>query len=331
MRKVLLLLCSLVAYLGANSQSYHFSQFYSTPLLNNPALTGYTDGPYRIATNFRSQWQMGGSPYTTASLSADFSPLRNHLAEGNRLGIGISLLTDQSLNGALQTNSISLSTAYNLTLDYDGAHHLGLGLQGSYHQRRIDFTKLTFENQYLTGGFSQNIPVAESYSQNAKAYIDLNTGLLYNYSSDGKSFFASLGAYNLLQHRENIQVDEFKMPVRYSFNGGGQLDVGYAGTLYYSLNHLKQGTASSTTLGGAYGLQISEEKKQEFDLGLWYRFNDAIIPYLGYQLKTVQVGLSYDYTTSKDKTSSQIRNAFELSFVYLAEDKTELKRLVPWY
>lgn len=314
------------------AQSYHFSQFYTTPLLNNPAFTGYIDCPYRISANFRSQSLQGGSPYITGSLSADFSPLKERLAEGNKLGIGVSLLSDQSSGGALQTNSIGLSTAYNLSLDNEGIHHFGIGLQGVFHERRIDYTKLTFENQYTNGGFDPTIPISEAFNTRAKRYFDMNTGLLYNYVQENNSFFVGTGIYDVLQHKDNVQgVDEISKPVRFSLLGGGQVNVGYEGSVYFSINHMTQGFANMTTIGGAYGILIGSEGSQEIKFGLWHRIKDAIIPYVGYQFNSVHVGLSYDYTTSRAKSGSEIKNGIELSFVYRAKDNSEMKRLVPWY
>ena len=64
---------------------------------------------------------------------------------------------------------------------------------------------------------------------------------------------------------------------------------------------------------------------------MWYRYKDALIPYLGYQTNTFQVGLSYDYTVSGLKTAAQLRNGYELSLTYRAMDKTQLKLLIPRY
>ena len=71
MKKVFLLITSCVAGFIASAQSYHQSQFYSTPLLVNPAFTGSTGGPYRFAANYRSQWRNEGTPYTTFAASGD--------------------------------------------------------------------------------------------------------------------------------------------------------------------------------------------------------------------------------------------------------------------
>jgi hypothetical protein len=76
---------------------------------------------------------------------------------------------------------------------------------------------------------------------------------------------------------------------------------------------------------------LTDGDKNELVAGMWYRYSDALIPYLGYRTKTFQAGLSYDYTVSGLKTSAQLRNGYELTLQYIAPDKRKLKVLIPWY
>lgn len=315
----------------AQAQSPHFSQFYSSPLLINPAFTGYTEGAFRVAGNYRSQWGSGGSPYSTTSLSVEVSPLRDKLAAGNKLGFGIAALSDKTLEGAVQFNSISFSTAYNLSLDPDNVHTIGLGLQGVYSERRINFNKLNFENQLTSGGFDISLPIGEELPGGNRNYFDMSTGAAYHASLPDKSFFAGVSVYNLLKKKDVYNDPQFQLPKRYTAVAGGNIDVGYSGIFYFSLNYQQQGSTNETTLGSAYGIQLGDQKKNIISLGAWYRVNDAVIPYIGYQLEGFQTGFSFDYTTSKLKTGGQTRNGFEISMVYTAPDNSEMKRLVPWY
>ena len=312
-------------------QSPHFSQFYSAPLLMNPANTGFIPGNIRVAGNYRSQWGNGGSSYSTSTLSTDFRLLKNKLAEGNKLGFGLSLLNDKSLEGAIQNSSISVSTAYNLSLDQESIHTIGLGFQGVYNQRQINFNKLTFENQLTVGGFDPSLPVGESLPDGTKSYFDMGVGAAYHASLEDKSFFAGFSVFNMLKKKDIFLDPEFKLPQRYMLMAGGDLDVGANGVFYFSMNYQQQGTTNETTVGASYGIQLGDAKRNIISLGSWYRLNDAIIPYVGYQLGGLQTGFSFDYTTSKLKTGGQTRNGFEISMVYTAEDKSTLKRLVPWY
>ncbi|MEP6615206.1 MAG: PorP/SprF family type IX secretion system membrane protein [Ginsengibacter sp.] len=330
MRNILLIIL-LFFSLAVPAQSYHFSQFYSAPLFINPALTGYIDGPYRIAGNIRSQWGTGGSPFTTVALSADAVLLKKHIQEGNTLGAGICVLNDKTLGGAVKSSTIGVSTAYNIVLDQDNIHTIGLGFQGIYNERRIDFSSLSFENQFGGSGFDPSLPIGESLPAGKTNYFDINVGSVYHMTLTDKSFFAGIGAYNVIRHKDNIQANEFRMPRRFTFIAGGQADVGYDGIFYFSMNYQEQSAAKELTVGAAYGIQVGLDKIQVINFGLWHRVKDAIIPYVGYQRDGFQAGFSFDYTISNLKTSSQVRNGFELSMIFTANDKSEIKKLLPWF
>jgi type IX secretion system PorP/SprF family membrane protein len=319
----------------SQAQSYHFSQFFSTPLLTNPAHTGFTNGPYRVASNFRSQGMSGGSPYFTGYLSGDISPFKKYLPAGHKAGLGMYVMNDKSLSGALQTNSIGISTAYNVGLDTRGIGSLGVGLQGTYNQRRVDYSKLTFGNQFGSAGYDPSLPIGETlpFSSNVNdSYFDVNAGIIYNATMENRAFFAGASVYNIVKHKDNFLAEEFKMPTRYMLQAGSQFKAGEEGKMYFSLTHMGQAEANETILGGAYGLQIkNEDKKSELTFGTWYRVKDALIPYIGYYNNGFRAGLSYDYTVSQAKTGSQIRNAYELTILFSAVDKINLTTTIPWY
>ena len=55
----------------------HFSQYYANPLWLNPALTGVTDGEYRVNVNAKQQWSSLNNGYLTAGASFDMAPAKN--------------------------------------------------------------------------------------------------------------------------------------------------------------------------------------------------------------------------------------------------------------
>ena len=74
---ILLAVCGLG--LNAHSQDLHFSQFMNSPLLTNPANTGFIpDGDYRLGVNYRNQWaSITAFPYKTMSAFGDVQLMQN--------------------------------------------------------------------------------------------------------------------------------------------------------------------------------------------------------------------------------------------------------------
>jgi type IX secretion system PorP/SprF family membrane protein len=331
MKKIFLFIATCAGGFLASAQSYHQSQFYSTPLLVNPAFTGNTGGPYRFAANYRSQWRNEGTPYTTFTASGDAHILKNELSENSVLGIGLTFLNDKVLDGVIQTNSFAFSTGYHIGLDPDNVQRVSVGFQGSYSEKRVDFSRLQFENQFGNGGYDPTLPIGEALGDGKKHYFDLNAGAMYSFTLDDRSIFAGVSMYNILKKEESYLTEQFKAPTLVSVMAGGDIDVGFNNSFYFSGNYRKQGKNNELTLGAAWGMFIDQTGYTSFRLGMWHRVKDAIIPYVGVTYKGLQVGGSLDYTISGAKTQSQIRNTFEISVVYTGEDKAELMRLIPWY
>ena len=135
----------------------------------------------------------------------------------------------------------------------------------------------------------------------------------------------------LIKKQESYLTEQFKTPALLSVTAGGDIDVGFNNSFYFSGNYRKQEKNNELTLGMAWSMFIDQTGYTSFRLGMWHRLKDAIIPYVGVTYQGLQVGTSFDYTISQAKTQSQIRNTFEISVVYSGADKTELRRLIPWY
>ena len=68
----ILIIVSCILQLKTAAQDLHFSQFFNSPLVTNPANTGFIpDADYRIGANYRNQWSSVMSvPYKTVSAFA---------------------------------------------------------------------------------------------------------------------------------------------------------------------------------------------------------------------------------------------------------------------
>src|ERR1043165_4331721 len=93
-------------------QDLHFSQFMNSPLLTNPANTGFIPGgDYRLGVNFRNQWSSIMSlPYKTMSAFGDAQILQNE--NDGWVGIGGVILRDVAGSGNLTSTRVYGSVAY---------------------------------------------------------------------------------------------------------------------------------------------------------------------------------------------------------------------------
>ena len=148
----------------AFSQDPHFSQFFASPLTLNPAYTGKFNGVVRVAGNYRDQWPAISKAFVTSTLSVDAPIFKGKLNSNDTWGLGVMAMTDRTANGILNSNFLSVSTAYHKALDEDGFHQLGIGFQGSYASKRLDGSQLNFENELALDGTWTN-PSGESSTE----------------------------------------------------------------------------------------------------------------------------------------------------------------------
>ncbi len=304
----------------AKAQDPNFSQFFASPLTLNPALTGKFDGTFRVAGNYRNQWPTINNAFTTATISVDAGILRNKIPVNDQFGVGIMAFTDKSGNGVLQNNFLALSTAYHKALDEDGFHQIGLGFQGTYVSKTLNIASLKFESMLRADGFTGLMDESFSGSEINLSYFDMNLGFLYNGSSDGSNnFYFGASMYHINRPKETFQEGNFVLEPRLTLQAGAMLPVGEFNAVHFSANHSRQANATNTLFGGAYMINVNQDQGSPTNLylGSWYRFGDAIIPYVGLEFGDFHLGASYDVNTSSLKPASNMRGGAEISLIYI--------------
>ena len=302
------------------SQDPHFSQFFASPLTLNPAFTGKFDGTLRVAGNYRNQWPAFNNVYTTSTLSVDFDILKSKLPDYDTWGVGILALTDKAGGGVLTNNYIGLSTSYHKALDENGFQQIGLGFQGTYGQKRLNSSKLLFEDQLTPFGFTgvtQDIFNTNNLNIN---YMDLNAGLLYSASTnENNNFYIGASMYHINRPKESFKGGNWNIATRTTISAGGYFPVSDILTLHTSGIYQVQSKATETVVGGALAAAIDPESESPSNVyaGLWYRLNDAAIPYIGLEFGGLRIGATYDINTSSLKAGSQSRGGMEISLIYI--------------
>jgi type IX secretion system PorP/SprF family membrane protein len=312
-----LLIC--ISFAG-KTQDPHFSQFFSSPLTLNPALTGKFDGTVRVAGNYRNQWPAFNNVYTTSTLSVDFDILKKHLPDFDTWGVGILALTDKAGGGILTNNYLGLSTSYHKALDEDGFQQIGLGFQGTYGQKRLNSSALYYEDMLTPFGFTGVTRETFNGGDININYLDLNAGLLYSGSTTGNNnFYVGASMYHINRPKESFEGANWNIAPRTTVSAGGYFPVSDILTLHTSGIYQIQKSQTETVVGGALAASLDDQSENPANVygGLWYRFNDAVIPYLGLEFSGLRIGITYDVNTSSLKAGSQSRGGMEVSVIYI--------------
>ena len=326
MKKVALMLL-ITCYLGTQAQDPNFSQFFVSPLTLNPALTGKFNGNLRVAGNYRNQWPAFTRAFITSSLSVDFPVLRGRLQETDTWGVGLMAMTDKTADGILTANFASITTAYHKGLDEDGLHQIGVGFQGTYGGRRLDGSRLNFEDELdLQGTWTNTSDEPIDGKQVNVNYFDVSAGVLYNGSTNGyNNFYAGVSVYHLNRPKESFSGDagRYVLNPRFTANIGGSFPVGAGDDKYLHLTGMlsTQAKALNIVVGGALALMVNNDETNPTNvyLGAFTRFsnlNDAIIPHVGLEFSAFRLAASYDVNISSLKVGSQRQGGIELALIY---------------
>ena len=325
MKKILLGVSVAVLLAGSvKAQDIHFTQYFTSPLTLNPAMTGLVAEDLRLAVNYRTQWSsVSANPYTTGTGSFDMAVLKGKLPEGDALGIGVLVEYDKSGTGGLTNTDGGLSLAYHKAFGRNRDQHLSLGVQGMVVQKSIDLAKLTFEDQYFVGTGTFSNPTHENFHNTALSYTDFNAGLMYSGKvAEHATAYIGYSYYHLTEPTESFLGDNATIHNRQTGYLGGSFDMNPNTVLYASALYQSQASATEVLLGAAVGFILNPGHDQEyvkntiFYLGGWYRYGDAVAPYVAIEWSKMRLGVSYDVNVSGFTPATGGAGAYEISLTY---------------
>lgn len=290
----------------ANGQDAQFTQFYANPLYLNPAFAGTARCP-RIVMNYRNQWPNLQKMYITYNASYD-----QHI-DAISGGLGFLVTHDQAGDGTLSTTDLNAMYSYQLNLTRQFSVHLAA--EGGYHQKGVDWNKLTFGDMIdAKRGFVYQS--AETYTSIKHGGFDFSGGIL-GYS---KHYFVGFAVNHITQPDEGFILSG-KLPMKMTGHAGAiiPLDRSRNSESYISPNILYQQQGDFRQLN--LGLYLA---KGPIVGGLWYRNRDSFIALIGFQQNQFKFGYSYDVTISK--LANATAGAHEISCQIVFECKPKKKR-----
>lgn len=301
----------------SKAQDPHFSQYFSSPMTINPALTGKGVDDGRLMVNLRSQWwgSTGTVPYNTETVSYEQRLASQKTNNHNNLSFGLMMLADQSNGGVLQNNYFTGSFAYNQALDAEGNSMLGAGLSVTYANRLLNPDMFQFQSQFGSMGFQRSIPSNDPVALQSNKYWDINAGAQYSLRMTEKlGWNIGVSMFHLTSPTEGVYSNNrYQIDPRYNVQAGMQFYFADHSELHVSGMYESQYGNSIYTLGAVYKIKVVSDALETVNLGLWNRFGDAMYPYLALEGKKWVVGMSYDVVTSSVKTVYNSVSSVEFS------------------
>ena len=311
---LIILIGFIVCVLNAHAQiDPHFSQYYANPLWLNPALTGATDGGYRVTVNAKQQWGNLDNGYLTAGASFDMAPTKN-------LAFGAIIINQRA--GAIGYNQLNAlaSASYRIRLGQTGEQVVNFGMQFGIINKSFDFSKVITGSQYNPVlGYDPSLGINDDVSSDSYVAPDINAGIMFFDGSNNKNvnIFAGAGVAHLTTPKDRFIGTTDKLPMRFTGHGGARIKLNYLLDITPNFIYLKQGDAEEIAAGAYAQFMLSTESN--LLLGSNYRVDDAASAFLGLHHKNLVFGVSYDFNTSTLNNLAGNRGGLELSVSFTSK------------
>lgn len=299
----------------------HFSQFYETSILRNPSLTGVFNNDYKIGAYYRNQWSSISHPFITA---LGYGEARFPIGHYSNDYLSIGLLGYSDKAGSLNQTITSLYPAINFSksLNNEKNRYLSVGFTAGYTQYGFDKGNATVNNQFQNGYFDPTNPTYENFLNNKMTLWDLGAGINYNTSTgqaNDVTYIIGLAGYHLTQPTFSYyQTPGITANMRWNVNGAIAFDVKNNLAVQLHTNLAIQGTYMEWISGVLATLYEDNIGKPSYAVtaGIFYRFQDAIIPVVKLKYGKTAIGMSYDVNVSSLKQASKLRGGYEVSISY---------------
>jgi type IX secretion system PorP/SprF family membrane protein len=323
-----ILLCLL--FLGGGTCGYaqdaHLSQFWMSPLRQNPALAGIDYG-LEAFVNYKNQWGSVSSPYKTFDASFDMRLNKKKITRGF-FAAGLDILSDKAGEGQMGTLQAGLSLAYHVILDQHNT--LGAGLMGGFGQRSVSYSNLSWASQFNGISYNPALPGGETSSIGNYSFMDLGAGIAWAYHRSSQH----VTGYDLPGTNAGLAFFHPQQPgYAFASSSGAKLYMKIVGTLNCRLDfnngdksiipgisYTKQGTQKELLLGAMLRFRMRKESMvtgyvpgAAFSIGASYRNNDAVIVAMLLEIGQMGIGFSYDINVSPLKTASTGLGGAEIS------------------
>lgn len=313
-----------------SAQDKHFSQLSETPVMLNPANTGFFDGYLRTSTNYRNQWAAMGNPYRTMGLSIDGGILKSRKRPAY-LGIGLTMFSDKA--GAANISNTQIMLNASGVVKVSKKSKLSAGINGGSVMNNADFGALTYASQFNGAEIDPTLPSQEAVSFRKFTYTDIGAGTAFEYysvkSNDDRddiiSFRLGLAAHHLNRARQEWGVgSSYRLPIKTVLHASARIDVPKRSLAVYPMVvYMYQKPGREITAGALVkyrfrnGTKTTGKKIEKgIAFGAYYRVKDAIIPQVLMDLGHYAIGISYDANISGYKQVTRTIGGFELTLRY---------------
>lgn len=300
-------------------QDLHFSQFTNATQLYNPSYTAQYEQTVKATILHRSQWRTVGKGYRSNGFDGQYKFLNMYTR--NYLGAGLFVYQDRAGIADFSTFAVKGSFAYHAVASKSSL--LSAGLQLGYLQRSLHADGLAWDAQYDGYAYDPSLDTKERFVNQVKGVVDIAAGINWKYKGP---FSIEIG-YGVQHTQQEIGVlarSSDKYSLRHSVNSSVSKRMGHSDLRVDALVQ-KQAGAMENMIGVTFDYRIGDDSRYTnvktsslVSGGIFYRLNDAIHPFIGFQFKrTAMFSFGYDIRTPKFTGVRGLPGGPEITISYL--------------
>ena len=304
MRKFVLIL--LLAFtVNLKAQDIHFSQFSVSKTGLNPALVGNQSTDYKATFQKRTQWASVANPFSTIAFGFETRDILKNTSAG------FQFVNDVSGDASFTTSQFN--AAINRAFSIDRDKQISAGILLGFAQRKVDFSKLLFEE-------------AEQLQNPSFTFFDVGIGGNYsNIVNEDFSFISGFSAFHINKPQQTlIEDDDVRLEEKYNTYFLSFYRLNSTIILNPSLLYSRQGKSAELLVGS--GVRYYLQNNTSLITQLFYRWNDAVIPAFGINYNSISAVVSYDVNTSDLIAASDYKGGFEFSIIYVWNKKKRIEK-----
>ncbi|MFT6148687.1 MAG: type IX secretion system PorP/SprF family membrane protein [Saprospiraceae bacterium] len=301
----------IISSFAISAQDAHYSLYQYAPLYLNPAFAGQSQNTNRLVLNYRSQWMNIPPAYRTIGASYD----------RKKENIGWGLLLNQNDAGSASLTQTNIYFNYALGRQLSERHHISLGGQVGFTQKRFDPTAFSFDAQYSDNGFDETLNNAENFTRTSVLAPDLNIGFLYQLLPNNRHKISGEAGFSFAHlNTPDIslsELDKEDLPVKRLIHAKLNYRVNKQFTVSPRILAITHYTATEITYGilGKYYIL----PKTALNFGVDIRQDEAFIFTGGIERNNFILAASFDVINSSLQIPANGQGAIEIALIYVFE------------
>ncbi len=311
-----------------SAQDAHFSQYSEMPSNINPALAG-VNYDTRVIGGYKTQWGSVGKAYQTMGVSFE-QAIKHKKLKGNYFAVSANIYKDMA--GTAKLSSLNPNLGLNFVTKLNKDLKLSAGMQGGFMYKTIDISNLRWDRQFNGYEYNPDLPSYETTPRSAITAYDMGAGVNLSYAQserfisakDGNKVNCGISAYHFGNTKNSFLQSSEKVQARICAYVSGDISIpGSRNAILPSVIYMRQGKSNEFLAGALFKFILSDpsihtsmKKPSSLAIGAQYRYRDAIIPTLLYQVDKYAIGISYDINVSALTPASKRNGGLEVVLRY---------------